>query len=187
MTVYARISNGVVAELVTLPNGITPAEAFNAAIASTFEAVPSGVTPAQGWTYNGATYAAPVPAVLTAAQLIAYATARQQLIAAGGVSVNVGTSGSPVDVECSMDPTSLIQLQGAASIAAATPSQTFAWVPSTGSPMTLTAAQITTMFGAVSAFIQSTFTELAAVIAAISAGTITTKAGVDAASWPVNS
>ena len=120
--------------------------------------------------------------------LVPYANAKQTAISGGGISVNVGTS----TVECSTDVASLILLQGAASIAAANPSETFNWVPSTGTPVTLTAAQITTMFGAVSAFIQATFTTLSGVIAAINAGTITTTAQIDRPpspipAWPVNS
>jgi hypothetical protein len=121
--------------------------------------------------------------------LLAYANAKQRAIAGAGVSVNIGGSAT---VECSTDPASLILLQGAAAVAASTPSWSFAWVPESGSPVTLTAAQITTMFGAVSAFIQATFTTLAAVITAINAGNITTKAQVDTPpsgvpAWPVNS
>jgi Domain of unknown function (DUF4376) len=130
---------------------------------------------------------APLVVVQTPAGLLAYAAKKQGTISAGGVSVNIGGS---ITVECSTDPASLVLLQGAASIAASTPSQTFAWVPESGSPITLTAAQITTMFGAVSSFIQATFTTLAAVISAINAGTVTTKAQVDAFAspvWPVNS
>lgn len=125
---------------------------------------------------------------LVAPTLAPYAKAKQAVISGGGISVNVGTS----TVECSTDATSLILLQGAASIAAANPSQTFNWVPSAGTPVTLTAAQITTMFIAVSAFIQATFNTLSGVIAAIAAGTITTTAQIDTPpapipAWPTNS
>jgi hypothetical protein len=132
---------------------------------------------------------APAAVVQSKAGLLAYAAAKQGSIAGGGLSVNIGGSQT---VEASTDVASLILLQGAVSIATANSGQTFAWVPSTGSPVTLTAAQVITIFGAVSAFIQSTFTTLAGVISAINAGTITTKAGVDTPpspipAWPVNS
>jgi hypothetical protein len=118
-----------------------------------------------------------------------YANAKQSAIMNGGISVTVA---SGVSVECSTTPAAIGLLQGAATIAASSPSTTFNWVPSTGTPITLTAAQITAMFTGVSAFIQSTFTTLAGVINAINAGTITTKAQVDTPpspipAWPVNS
>jgi len=142
-----------------------------------------------GWTLSGSTLVAPTPApvTLTAAQLIAYASQKQSTIMGGGISVSIA---SGVSVECSTDATSLVLLQGAATIAESSPSTTFNWVPKTGSPAVLTAAQITTMFTAVSAFLQATFTTLAGVIAAINAGTISTTAQVDAfasPAWPVNS
>jgi hypothetical protein len=135
---------------------------------------------------------APNTIMQTATGLIAYAKAKQGKIMAGGISVNVGTGGSPINVEAATDPASIGLLQGAFTIASATPSQTFQWVPSNTAPLTLTAAQITTLFSAVSAFVQATFTTLAGVINAINAGTITTQAQVDTPpspipAWPVNS
>jgi hypothetical protein len=126
------------------------------------------------------------------AGLIAYAQKKQQAISAGGVTVNVGPLGSPLNIEASTDPASLIMLQGAATLAQASSTQTFNWVQSNGATVTLTAAQITQIFGAVAAFIQSTFTALSQVVSAINAGTITTRAQVDTPpspipGWPVNS
>ena len=122
--------------------------------------------------------------------IINYAGAKQQAIAVGGIKVNVGTSTAPSNIEASTDPTSLVLLQGAYSLAQANSSQTFQWVQGSGVAVTLTAAQIITLFNAVTAFVQSTFTTLAAVITAVNGGTITTTAQVDAfasPAWPVNS
>jgi hypothetical protein len=122
------------------------------------------------------------------ADLINYASMVQRFISGGGINVNVGTAQAPVNVEASTDPASLVLLQGAYTVAA-NPGSTFNWVTSSG-PVTLTAAQITTIFNAVTTFVQSTFTTLAAVIAAIEAGTITTMAQVDSfasPAWPANS
>ena len=121
--------------------------------------------------------------------LISYATMAQRFISAGGISVNVGTAQAPILAEASTDPASLVLLQGAYSMAA-NPNASFQWVQSSGAPMTLTSAQIITIFTTVAAFLQSTFTTLAAVIAAISAGAITTTAQVDSfasPAWPANS
>jgi hypothetical protein len=103
--------------------------------------------------------------------------------------VNVGTAQAPVNVEASTDPASLVLLQGAYTIAQANNAASFNWVAASG-PVTLTSAQISTIFTTVTTFVQATFTTLAAVIAAINAGAITTTAQVDAfasPAWPVNS
>jgi Domain of unknown function (DUF4376) len=126
------------------------------------------------------------------AGLIAYAQSKQQAIAVGGITVNVGTVGSALNIEASTDTSSLIMVQGAATLAQAAPTQTFTWVQNNGASVSLTAAQVTQIFGAVATFIQSTFTQLSQVVAAISAGTITTRAQVDSPpspvpAWPVNS
>ncbi|SHG92411.1 DUF4376 domain-containing protein [Bradyrhizobium erythrophlei] len=125
----------------------------------------------------------------TAAELISYANTKQSKIMGGGTLVSVGNG---VLVECSTDPSSLVLLQGAASIAATSPTATFNWVPTNGTPITLVAAQMTAMFASVSTFLQATFTTLSQVITAINAGTITTTAQVDTPpspipAWPVNS
>ncbi len=127
-----------------------------------------------------------------AAALIAYAGVKQARVSSGGISVNVGSGGSPLAVEASTDTASLVLLQGAASQAQSNSGATFSWVQKNGAPVTLTAAQVLTIFAAVTTFIQSTFTTLAAVIAAIGAGTITSTAQIDTlpagvTPWPVNS
>ncbi len=121
-------------------------------------------------------YATPV---LNGPQLIAYAQLKQDVLAIGGISVG--------GVKCSTDAYSLTLLQGANSLALASPSMTFQWVQSDGTLTTLTAAQINTMFIAVSSFLQDTFMACAAVIALINSSTYTTTAQVDAYAWPTNS
>jgi hypothetical protein len=156
--------------------------------------------PGAQWTLNGddisglqwldAHQTQPTPVEINTMILLQYATAKQQTIAVGGISVNVGTTQAPVNVKAETDPTSLVLLQGAYTLAAANSAATFQWVQVSGAPITLSAAQMTTIFTSVTAFIQSTFTALAAVIAAINADTVTTTAQVDAfasPAWPVNS
>jgi hypothetical protein len=118
------------------------------------------------------------------ASLVGYAQSIQQKIAAGGITVNVGTSGSPVSVNVATDPASLTLLQGATMMAQANSSASFQWVQSSGVSVTLTATQITALFTAVSAFIQATFTALTVVINGINDGSITTTAQVDSWAWP---
>lgn len=122
--------------------------------------------------------------------LLPYAKVKHQTIMGGGISVNVGTAGAPNNVEASTDPASLVLLQGAYSMATANAGASFQWVQPTGVSVTLTSAQMITIFNAVTAFLQATFNTLAAVIAAIGAGTVTTTAQVDSFSspaWPSNS
>jgi hypothetical protein len=59
MTLYARVQDGVVAELFTPPDGVSIASCFVASIAAMFVAAPDGVQ--QGWTYDGSAFAAPTP------------------------------------------------------------------------------------------------------------------------------
>jgi hypothetical protein len=144
------------------------------------------------WMFNGTTFVQPSPGNYTPAQLAAYAQSKQGQIMGGGISVNVGTSAAPQNVEAGTSTASLILLQGAAAMAQANIAASFQWVESTGASVTLTATQMLVILSAVTTFLQSTFTVLAAVLAAINAGTITTKAQVDTppspiAAWPVNS
>jgi len=128
------------------------------------------------------------------AALGAYAQQKQAALAAGGVSVNVGAPSAPINVEASTDPTSLILLQGAYTLAQANSQAAFSWVQENGTAVTLTSAQIATVFNAVTAFMQATFTTLAGVLAGIAANppTVTTRAQVDTPpapipAWPENS
>ena len=131
---------------------------------------------------------APAPSI---AQLIAYAGAKQQRIATGGTQVNIGASAAPQMVEASTDALSLAWLNGAAALASGNAAATFSWSTSGGS-VTLTSAQVLTIYSAVQSFIQASFATLGAVVNAINAGTITTTAQIDAPpapipAWPVNS
>jgi hypothetical protein len=153
------------------------------------QAVPNGFP---SWLFNGTTFSQPSAGNYTPAQLGGYAQSKQGQIMGGGISVNVGNNTAPQNVEASTSTTSLILLQGAVSIAQTNSAATFQWVESTGVSVTLTAAQMITIFSAVTTFMQATFNVLASVLAAITAGTVTTKAQVDTppspiAAWPVNS
>jgi hypothetical protein len=95
-------------------------------------------------------------------------------------------------VEASTDPVSLVLLQDAYAMEQANAAAAFNWVQKTGVSTTLTAAQMTTIFNAVTFFLQSTFNTLSQVMTAITGSTITTQAQVDTPrspipAWPVNS
>jgi hypothetical protein len=114
--------------------------------------------------------------------LSSYAMRKQLNIQQGGISVNIGTVGSPVMVSASTDTSSLVLLQGALASA-----QAVQWVQNNGTAITMTSAQVGAVFAAVTSFIQSTFTALAAVLGQINSGTIKSTADVNAFAWPVNS
>ena len=143
------------------------------------------------WLFNGTTFVQPSAGAYTPAQLAAYAQTKQATVAGGGISVSVGGG---VNVECSTDPASLVLLQGAYTLAQANSGATFQWVQLNGVAVTLTAAQIETIFTAVTTFLQATFTTLAGVLAGIvaSPATVTTLALVNTPpspipAWPANS
>jgi hypothetical protein len=125
----------------------------------------------------------------TTAQLIAYATAQQAAIAKGGVSINVAASGPAQMAEADTSVTGRVDLSGLAQLAQLNSAFTTVWVQSSGN-LTLNATQIMTLAAGVGTFIEATYATLAAVLAAIAAGTITTTADIDAfasPAWPVNS
>jgi hypothetical protein len=175
---WARIDAGsVVGEIVSLPSNLVPGrDVFSPNW--TFVQITTG-NPQVGWTYANGTFSAPVIPTPTVAQLLTYAQQKQATIAAGGISIG--------GVECSTDTASLVLLQGAATVAAANPSQTFNWVPTKGAPVVLTATQVISIFSNVSAFLQETFTALASAITGINSGNITALGQIDELAWPVNS
>lgn len=133
----------------------------------------------------------PAPTLTGAGQLSAYASTKASLISGGGTQVNVGTQQAPQMVEASTDSLSLSWLNGANTIANQNGSASFTWVESNLTTVTLTSAQVITIFNAVHTFLQSVQTTLGQVLAAIG-GTVTTQAQVDTPpspipAWPVNS
>lgn len=58
---YARFQDGVVAEIFTLPKGMTLADCFHRDVAAQFE--PCGADARPGWVRKGKGFAAPAPIV----------------------------------------------------------------------------------------------------------------------------
>jgi hypothetical protein len=69
MARYARIDGGRVVEIVELPSGVTPAEAFHPDIAATLQTAAEDI--AEGWTFDGAFAPPPPPRPLTGDELAA--------------------------------------------------------------------------------------------------------------------
>lgn len=123
---------------------------------------------------------APDSVVPSSAGLAHYAASKQDAIMSSGITVDVG---SPVQVGTGV--LGLALLQGALSLAQSDPAKVFTWVQDSGVPVSLTAAQIQTIFAAVTTYIQSSFTTLGGILQAIGSGAITTKAQVDTPPAPI--
>ncbi len=180
MQIYARIAaGGVVAELwphaadAPMPDPQpTPVEVFGEALGSTF--VPCDATVRQGWTYDGHSFSAPPPPPPpTAEDLVAYAANARWIKETGGITV----AGIPV----ATDDSSQGKITGAQAMVTLNPSFTTAWKGSNGSFTTLTATEITAIATAVGNHVAACFAAEEQVDAAITAGTITTTAQIDAA------
>jgi hypothetical protein len=114
--------------------------------------------------------------------LIAYANGKQWAIATGGFTATV--AGTPRNF--ATDTISQGLMEGkVARLGQANPPTSFDWQFETGF-VTIAAADFLSAAIAVADFVQATFSTLKTVLAAIQAGTVTTTAGIDAASWPVN-
>ena len=128
----------------------------------------------------------------TPAQLAAYAGAKHTALRDGGITVNIGTASTPDEVNVASDVngrslvSGCVQLVGLAA-SNNQPAPTFPWINNGGTQLTLTAAQMMTVGYQLGAFVQATYASLGAVLAAVTAGTLTTTAAIDAASWPSTS
>ena len=112
------------------------------------------------------------------AALNAYATQHHDALLNGGFTVSGCTVGT--------DASGRSYLNGAVLLANADATATFDWEQPDGSSVHLTAAEVTTIAVDVGRFVQACFSALKTIRADIEEGTITTFAGVDGASWPVN-
>lgn len=118
----------------------------------------------------------------TKPQLLAYANAKQWALATGGYTITVNSA----PLVFPSDVVSMGLITGkAARLAQPNPPASFDWQTPTGF-VTIAAADFIAVATQIADFVQSTFNALAAVFAAIEAGTTTTTAEVDAAAWPSN-
>lgn len=171
MSYAARIHDGVVVELVTLPDGIAIAEAFHPDAG--FVVAPAGTM--VGMLYDGAFHPAPEPEVPSAAEvkaaLVAYAADRRWQIETGGVVIG----GAPI----ATDDRSKIMIMCARVAAQAAPDWTTVWHGTDGVTYPLNAAAMIAISNAVEAHVNGTFATFASVKADIEAGEITTTAEID--------
>lgn len=168
---FARIANGVVAEIIMLPDGEDLATHHHASIVAT--CCPCGPEVAQGWLLDGDDLVAPPAPTLSEAQLTAYAADKRWRREVGGILV--GT------VPVATDDRSKTMVLGARVAAAANPAWETVWHGADGQTYPLNAAAMIAISDAVEAHVNATFATFAIVKAAIEAGEITTTAEIDAA------
>lgn len=178
----AHISGGVVVNITMEPSSWT-SPGDGSAVATTTANI--------GDSYSGGIFTVPI-VVPTTAQLITYAVTKSEIIQQSGITVNLGTTESPIDVPAQTDFTTYARLSGAAAVAAANPSATVVWIFYPGTPMTLTAANVITLKEAIDAFYIAVQATLGAVVTAINAATVVSYSQIDSPpsplpAWPANS
>ncbi len=175
---FARVVDGIVAEIATIPDGLSITDCFHADIAATF--VPCDTSIQQGYTYSGKKFTAPVAPAVTTADLIAYAAAKRYEIETGGYTYDSHSIATDRDSQSKIT---------SVAVAANTVGSSFStdWKCSDGTFFTLDQSGAIAMATAVMTFVSACFATEASVVTAINAGTTTTTADIDAASWPANS
>jgi len=185
------VENGVVVNAIVLPDGATIASGGAAATLPDGGSYPAPVDAtlmsqtgaAIGWGLSGGVLAPPVvtaPAA-TMAQLRAYANAKLQALLA---IARPYTLASGVSVLCDANSDTMIGLDRLASWGAANPTATMAWTDNFATVTTISGAEVVALDAAVPAYWQSVYAELAIVMSAIAAATMTTTAEIEASAWP---
>ncbi|SMD18412.1 DUF4376 domain-containing protein [Rhizobium sp. RU36D] len=171
---FARINNGIVVEIISVPDGFALSDCFTADIVDQCHPSPQDV--GAGWTFANGVFAEPVApeiAALDPAALVAYAASKRWQVEVGGTVV----AGIPV----ATDDRSKIMIAGARIAAADDPDWTTVWHGADGHTYPINAAQMIAISNAVQAHVNATFVILAGVKGLIESGDISTTAAIDAA------
>lgn len=84
MVTYARLDAGMVAELIEIPaDGPAVEEMFHPDLVAALVEVPAGISPAEGWTWDGNAFAPSPPAAPPPVQAVTMRQARLALLATG--------------------------------------------------------------------------------------------------------
>lgn len=119
----------------------------------------------------------------TAAALIAYANAKQTSLVMGGFTATIGGRAVPFATTTA----GLTMVNGkVARLGQAGPPATVNWQTGPTTFVSIAAADFLAAAVKIGDFVQATFDALPAIFSAISGGTITTTAQIDAAAWPSN-
>ena len=177
---FARIENGAVAQLLTLPDGLAIGNCFAPAVVSTLVAASGAIVVGQTYA-NGAFGPVPEPPAPTQAQLQAAAAAKAQSLIANMRSY---TSGSET-LKSDATPATLADLMALAQWGAANGSASQNWVANDYSVAAITGAEFVAFSPMVGDYSLSVYAALASVLGEIASGAITTMAEVSAFAWPV--
>lgn len=167
---YARIAGGAVAELFETTGEIT--KMFHPALIW----VEAPATVQLGDLYDGGVFSKPVVAAPTKPELSAYAADKRWRVETGGIVVS--------GVSVATDDHSKMMIMGARIKADRDAAFTTQWKVASGDFVTIDAATIIAISDAVLSHVDACFAAEALVLEQITAGTITTRAQVDAADWP---
>lgn len=173
---YARISDGVVAEIINLPEGVELEDAYHPDIASSMVACDEKVR--EGWIYDGKIFAEPVIPPPSKEQLAAHANFKQWVLATGGFTVGSLTFATDATSQ-SLITGKALRLQQAGA------PESVNWQFSSGYSEIASADFISSSIK-IADFVQATFDALQTVLSGVEDGTITTIEEVDAATWPSN-
>ena len=101
-----------------------------------------------------------------------------------GILFNVATSGSALEVLCDGTDATAARLGSLWRFGATSPTATRDWVDNNGHSTTLTGAQFMTLDAKVGEWVSNTYAKLGEINDAITAGSVTTNAQIDAEMWP---
>lgn len=136
-TLYARISGGVVVEIISLPGGLTPANCYTSDLASSMVLCDNTIK--QGYTWDGATFHAPVAPTPTPTQVLAGKIAAGIQIQSTGTSSLNGTY--PLDDGARENLTGILT-DIANGLGLPLSASTVPWADINGTPHNFTAAQL---------------------------------------------
>ncbi len=171
---FARSENGVVAEVVELPDGVLLEDAFHPDLVGQF--VECGNDIIAGWLYDGKKFKAPAAHAATQVELRTYSANRRFAAETGGIVVN------GFEIDTSRDSQNMIANAHSYIVNSGAASSRF---KSRSGWMTLSAEEVKSIALAVGAHVQSCFDREAEVDQLIAAGSIKDFAMIDAAYNPV--
>lgn len=175
---FARIQNGIVAEIIALPDGVDVAQAFHADI--TLQPCDGSVS--EGQTFNGTSFGpAPAAAAPTKAELSRMASGK----VAGLSATPRAYTAAGVTVSCDATQGTIADLLALKDWGTTSPTDTAPWVANDGTVTTITGAQAVALANAVGPYRLGLYRTLSTVLGQIASGAITTAAQIDAAAWGV--
>ncbi|NTF54940.1 DUF4376 domain-containing protein [Agrobacterium rhizogenes] len=178
---YARIQDGLVVEIIELPDGIEVADAFHSSIVQSL--VPCDSSVLAGYGYDGSDFSAPTVPPISKAELVEYANQKQWRLATGGYSAMV--DGETVSFATDALSQSLITGKAVRLTQPNAPSAVNWQFGATFK--SIAAADFLKVAMEIADFIQATFDKLDAILPSIEAGDIATTEEIDAVEWPLNS